>query len=61
MAICKEVYFDHLKRIARGERHETRLADGVEPAEKRGRVRYHWVKLARSPAKTKPALVRGAN
>ena len=54
------IHFDHLKRIARRERHETRLADGVDQAEKTGRVRYHWVKLARSPDKSKPAPVKGA-
>ena len=60
VAVCKEVYFDHLKRIARRERHETRLADGVDQAEKTGRVRYHWVKLARAPDKTISAPVKGA-
>ena len=61
VGVCKEVYFDHLKRIARRrERHETRLADGVDQAEKTDRVRYRWVKRARSSDETKPAPVKAA-
>lgn len=58
--VCWEVYFDHLQRIARRQVTETKLADGVEVAEKTGRVKYHWVKLARRPDGSMPAPVKGA-
>lgn len=60
VALCRDVYHDHLKRIARRERREKRTADGVDQKEETGRVRYHWVKLARAPDKTAPAPVKGA-
>lgn len=58
--LCDEVYFDHLQRIARRQVEEVKKADGVAAPEKTGNVRYHWVKLARSPSGTKRAPVRGA-
>jgi len=58
--LCYEVYWDHMQRIARRRRTETRTADGVEIAEQTGRVDYHWVKLARAPSGKKRAPVKGA-
>ena len=58
--LCYEVYWDHLQRIARRRKTETKTADGGEVAEETGHVAYHWVKLARAPSGKKRAAVKGA-
>lgn len=59
--VVRDVYFDHLQRIARRHRVQRVIAEGMEQAEETGIKKHHWVKLARAPGmEGRPVDVLGA-
>lgn len=58
--ICRQVFFNHLTRMARREVVEEKLASGVALPEKTGRVKYHWVKTAQVVTTGVVAKINGA-
>lgn len=59
--IGRDVYCDHLRRLAKRRITEKILSDGIDMPEETGVVRYKWIKLARAPGTVaRPAAVRGA-
>lgn len=60
-ALGEEVFFDHLRRIARRKQVETKIASNMEIAEETGIERHYWVKLAKAPGEAgRPVSIRGA-
>ena len=61
-ALGTDVYFDHLRRIARRKQVETRIATGMEVAEETGLEKHFWVKLAKAPGSAgRPVSIKGAS
>ncbi len=60
--IVRNVFWDHLRRIARRHRVQRVVAEGMDQSEETGVRKYHWVKLARAPGSEKrPADIKGAS
>ncbi len=61
-SIAQDVYFDHLRRIARRKTVERKIAEGLEVSEETGIEKHYWVKLAKAPGDSaRAASILGAS
>lgn len=57
---CRQIFFDHMTRMARREVVEEKKATGSPIPEETGRSKYHWVKIAQSSTGGPVTRVKGA-